>query len=273
MTPPSVSVLVNTWNRADFLRNCLQGYLRQTVRNFEIVVADDGSEDHTPEVVETFRRSSGIPIDYVRHERDGHRRTVILNKGIVACRAPLILFTDCDCVPQGDLVEQHLQSYQANRLLCGGFIPLTAEETARVTPELILEGRHEEFLNPSRRRSLKWRQRKDSFYVLIRRPRRPHNYGMNFSVSKEDLLAINGFDESFRGVGGADGDVRRRLGLLGVRPMSIFATAVVFHQFHPPDPTKTSEVKARNQALARRPDVPMFCIQGIQKPPAATQPD
>ena len=84
MTPPSVSVLVNTWNRADFLRNCLQGYLRQTVRNFEIVVADDGSEDHTPEVVETFRRSSGIPIDYVRHERDGHRRTVILNKGIVA---------------------------------------------------------------------------------------------------------------------------------------------------------------------------------------------
>jgi glycosyltransferase involved in cell wall biosynthesis len=267
--PPAVSVLVNTWNRAGFLRNCLHGYLRQSARDFEIVVADDGSEDDTPRVVETFARASPAPVEYVRQERDGHRRTVILNKGIAACRAPLILFTDCDCLPAGDLVEQHLRRYRPRRLLCGGFIPLTEEETARVTPDFVAAGRHEEFLSPERRRSLAWRQRKDAFYVLIRRPRRPHNYGMNFSVAREDLLAINGYDESFRGVGGADGDVRRRLGLVGVRPLSVFAPAVVFHQFHPPDPTKTPEVRARNQALARRADAPAFCRDGIRKEPAS----
>ena len=59
MTKPRISVLINTYNRAGHLRNCLEGLLRQTERDFEVVVADDGSSDDTDEVTETAQRIAG----------------------------------------------------------------------------------------------------------------------------------------------------------------------------------------------------------------------
>ena len=100
MSEYRISVLVNTFNRADYLRNCLTSYLRQTFRDFEVVIADDGSTDQTADVLAEFGRTATFPIRHVRQESEGHRRARILNKGLAACRAPTIVFTDCDAGDQ-----------------------------------------------------------------------------------------------------------------------------------------------------------------------------
>nr|WP_235861570.1 glycosyltransferase [Tersicoccus phoenicis] len=52
--PPLVTVAICTYNRAEFLRESIQSVLAQTLQDFEIIVVDDGSTDHTREVVEQF---------------------------------------------------------------------------------------------------------------------------------------------------------------------------------------------------------------------------
>lgn len=64
---PKVSVIIPCYNYADFLKLCLQSILIQTFQDFEIIVVDDASTDHTPEVVREFRDSR---LRYVRHEKN-----------------------------------------------------------------------------------------------------------------------------------------------------------------------------------------------------------
>jgi glycosyltransferase involved in cell wall biosynthesis len=64
---PKVSVIIPCYNYADYLKICLQSVLAQTFQDFEIIVVDDSSTDHTPEVVKDF---SDPRLRYVRHEKN-----------------------------------------------------------------------------------------------------------------------------------------------------------------------------------------------------------
>ena len=59
--------------------------------------------------------------------------------------------------------------------------------------------------------------------------------GCNFSLYKQDLIAVNGFDERYEQPSvGEDSDVEFRLGLMGIRVKSMNYMAVQYHLFHPP---------------------------------------
>lgn len=270
MGSPAVSVIVNTYNRAHALRNCLMALERQTRTDFEVVVADDGSSDGTDEVVRSFAKSAPFPVRHVWHEDLGHRRAAILNRGIADCRSDYVLFTDCDAIARRDLVEVHLRHRMPRRMLCGGYHRLTREETESLDPEAVRNGAAERIpMGWGRTRRLYWQSLKHNWYILVRKRNRPRNMGLNYSVALADLLAVNGYDEEFRGWGHADGDVRRRLRMIGVQPKSVWTKAIVYHQWHPTETTKTGEIRSRNRAYARRSDVSAFCANGIAKGTAA----
>jgi glycosyltransferase involved in cell wall biosynthesis len=261
------SVLVNTYNRARFLDLALTAWRRQTEGDFEIVVADDGSEDGTAEVVRRHRQDAPFPVVHVVHERRGHRRAAILNRAIAATRAGVLLFTDADCLPAADLLARHAEGFRDGRMLLGGRVRLSESETAGMTPEAAADGSYERCLSPAWRRRLESEHRRNRVQIALRRRKRPHNLGVNFSVEKWALYAVNGYDENFEGWGNADGDLRERLKQVGVRPLSIWDRAVVYHLEHPPDPTRAEK---RNAAYARRPEIPFWCRRGlVQVPPWA----
>jgi glycosyltransferase involved in cell wall biosynthesis len=260
----SISVVMNTCNRAARLRWALASYLRQTAQDFEIVVADDGSTDDTPEVVERFRRSAPFEVQYVRHEHQGHRRAAILNRGIERCRGSQVLFTDCDSLASSRLIEVHQRHMRPERILIGAYVRLGPRETESLTDAVVQSGAFEELLDSRRRGELMRRHRKARWQILLRRRRRPHNLGLNYSAARAALLRINGYDEEYRGWGGADGDVRERLRKIGVRPYSAYDGALVFHMWHPVEPTRKE--LARNRARSRRREVPVFAERGIVKP-------
>lgn len=94
----SLSVIVCTRNRAPQLARCLQQFNEtQTFRNnWELIVVDNNSSDHTETVVRTFAASAPFHVKYLFEGRQGlsHAR----NRGITEASHPIIAFTDDDCL-------------------------------------------------------------------------------------------------------------------------------------------------------------------------------
>jgi len=89
---PKVSVILPVHNRADVLPRAIESVLGQELRDFELVVIDDGSTDGSAEVAELFG-DERIRLIRLDRNRGGN---VARNEGIRAARAPLIAFLDSD---------------------------------------------------------------------------------------------------------------------------------------------------------------------------------
>lgn len=88
---PLATVSIATYNRADFLRECINSVLTQTVDDIEVIVVDDGSSDHTGEVMNSFRDSR---IRYFRQENKGVSSA--RNLALAEAMAPFIVIQDDD---------------------------------------------------------------------------------------------------------------------------------------------------------------------------------
>lgn len=265
---PLVSVVLATFEQPNALAFALLGYGRQTFRDFEVVVADDGSSDGTAEMVRRAAPALDYPLRYLRQPRRGHRRARALNLGIRAAEGATVLFTDCDSLPRADLVEVHLRRRRPGRILVGGYLRLTREQTEGLTVEDCRAGRYEAMLTEEVRWRLRLEHLKIRMYLALGRRRRPHNMGLNYSAWRSDLLEVNGYDQNFEGWGGADGDLRDRLRMVGVEPQSVVPEAVVLHLWHPPHATKWRFVagrQTRNAIWARRPGRGAVCRNGVER--------
>ena len=260
-TPLAASIIVNTYNNADRLRLVLPAYLKQTLTDFEIIVADDGSTDNSEIVVAEFAKTTPFPVSYIRHELQGHNRATILNKATLAARSDFIIYTDADCLPVNNLVELHVSARKENALIIGGRIMLKKEETKTIGPKEINLQSYKKLLTPKRQRSLTKIHLTNLLYIATNKKRRPHNYALNMSIEKWAMFAVNGFDQEMRGWGDLDGELRERLKRIGVKPRCICNKAIVYHLNHHKIHSRFKT--RRNRIYARRPNLPIWCKNGI----------
>lgn len=91
-TPPTVSVVIATYNYGRFLAGALDSVLAQTFTDWEAIVVDDGSTDNTPEVVCPYLADRRI-----HYERTDHLgQPAAKNVGIRHSRGTLVAFLDAD---------------------------------------------------------------------------------------------------------------------------------------------------------------------------------
>jgi glycosyltransferase involved in cell wall biosynthesis len=87
-----ISVIITTYNADEWLRKVLLGFSIQTVNDFEVVIADDGSTSKTKDVIDTFRDKFKFPIIHVWQEDDGFQKSKILNRAILKSSSNYLLF-------------------------------------------------------------------------------------------------------------------------------------------------------------------------------------
>lgn len=87
------SVIIPTFNRAEKLRRALESLAAQTFTDFEVIVCDDGSFDHTPEVVDTYK--GRFTLKYMWDETWGGPARP-RNRGLGVARGDWICFLDSD---------------------------------------------------------------------------------------------------------------------------------------------------------------------------------
>lgn len=107
MKRPLVSVVIPTFNNASLLVETLDGVKRQTFRDAEVIVIDDGSTDHTAEVVRSY--DPAIIYCYQSNQRQAAAR----NKGVSLARGDYIAFCDHDDVWTPGHLESLLQCFEA----------------------------------------------------------------------------------------------------------------------------------------------------------------
>src|ERR1043165_3202299 len=102
-----ISVVVATYNRPDALGASLRSLARQTDRNFEIVVADDGSAPQTGDMIRARLPQLGVPLKHVWQEDRGFRLAEIRNRAIAASSGGYLVFLDGDCIVPSGFVAAH----------------------------------------------------------------------------------------------------------------------------------------------------------------------
>lgn len=94
MGPVTVSVIIPTFNMAHFLRRSLGACLRQTLKEIEVIVVDDGSTDHSSLVLETYaQRDARIRPHRIRHIGNP---SAVRNYGLSQARGIFVQFLDAD---------------------------------------------------------------------------------------------------------------------------------------------------------------------------------
>ena len=106
---PIFSVIIPMYNVAKYLRQCLDSVLAQTFENFEVVCVDDGSPDHSVDIVETY---DDARIRIVRQENMG--LAAARNTGINASRGLFLALLDADDYWHPEKLSRHYAHFQAN---------------------------------------------------------------------------------------------------------------------------------------------------------------
>ncbi|NGX84180.1 glycosyltransferase [Aequorivita sp. KMM 9714] len=253
---PYVSVIVSTYNQPEWLQKALWGFEQQLEKNFEIIIADDGSGEETKRMIDSFKENSPLKITHVWQEDHGFQKTKILNKAIVASKGEYLIFTDGDCIPRNDLVSTHLGLSRPGCFLSAGYFKLTMSISKKITREdiklqrcfnakwllkqglkktfkinkLTSYGFKEDFLNTFTPTSATWD-------------------GNNASGWRKDVIAVNGFDERMQ-YGGEDREMGERLMNYGIKPLQIRYSTVTLHLDHARGYV-TKDMFVKNKAIRR----------------------
>ncbi|WP_339137572.1 MAG: glycosyltransferase [Candidatus Electrothrix sp. GW3-4] len=97
---PDFSVIVPAWNAEKTLVRCLKSLTRQTLaqERYEIIIVDDGSTDRTADIADQF--------SVVYHYQENQGPAAARNAGVSLAKGAVIFFTDADCVPDPDWLEE-----------------------------------------------------------------------------------------------------------------------------------------------------------------------
>ena len=184
-----VSVVIPTHNRKDILKKTLLSFCDQTLKEFEIIVSDDGSTDGTGEMIKEL--TVPYPIKHLWQENSG--RSAARNTGIKKANGDIILFVDDHIIVDNRLIEEHVKSHK----------------NLKGTSICVVRGRVE--FSPD--------------YDRVKQPGRYPGeqsplmtfHTNNISVRKHVLQEVGGFDEDFTEYGFQDQELGYRIRKAGYR--------------------------------------------------------
>jgi GT2 family glycosyltransferase len=106
MEPGLVSVVLVTWNSAQYLRRCLEGLRQQTHGAVELIAIDNASSDDSIALVEPYART------LIRNDTN-RGFSAAVNQGIAAARGAYVLLLNPDCFLEPEYIERLVASMTA----------------------------------------------------------------------------------------------------------------------------------------------------------------
>lgn len=203
----TISVVIPTYNRLSFLKECLESLSNQTWprSHYEIIIVDDGSRNGTADYVQSFQERPNAPkVVYIRQSNRGP--AAARNTGVKRAKGDIIAFIDDDCIASYNWLES-----------ITGVFREKSDVSACGTPAYSTEDIHSNNLKPHESKYLKFEYAPLSLISTN-----------NCAIYKDVFDKIGGFDESFSLTGGEDPDL---IYTLLARGYEVFQTSemIVYH--------------------------------------------
>ncbi len=211
-----------TYNRAHLLERVLEACFEQTVPDddYEVVLVDDGSTDHTSRVIERAQAQARVRFIVVSQSNAGLARA--RNAGIACARGERIIFIDDDVLPVPNFVEEHMRWHGNHpQAIVRGAVIKTHSFDALPPPIYSLRDFSANYFWTS-----------------------------NVSVPLHRLRAVGAFNENFAEYGWEDIELGLRLRFAGV-PSLFNKKAVAFHYKPAPESENLDEMVRQARAQAR----------------------
>ena len=258
-----VSVIVTLYKDLVSFGIVLDALRRQTYKNFEVIVAED---DDAQASIEFLINYQDLNIVHLSQPDTGRNKIIIQNKAICKASGEYLVFIDGDIIPYRHFIEYTLKIAKKRQILSGRRVNLDEQTTQAVKAGIIniekIEKNYVPFLWKNRKnRETRAEQgielHPDSiiYKLLSKRKRNAEIIGCNFSCFKEDMIAINGFNEEYNqyAIFSEDTDLTWRFKVAGYTLKSSKNIANCFHLWHKMggprdfDPTKDLELFERNK--------------------------
>ncbi|KAA5824415.1 glycosyltransferase [Algibacter amylolyticus] len=233
-----VSVIISTYNSPLWLEKVLWSYDTQTYKNFEVIIADDGSGEETMQLIASIKNKLSYPVQHIWHEDNGFQKTIILNKATISSKGDYLVYTDGDCIARKDFLEVHVANRKAGCYLSGGYFKLPEHISKLISKDDIYNqscfdikwlkkhGLKSSFKN----NKLTARGLKMNILNFITPTKSTWN-GHNSSAYKKDILNVNGYDERMQ-YGGEDRELGERLVNAGMKAKRVRYSAICLHLYH-----------------------------------------
>ncbi len=268
----SLTLVIAVYNEARYLEFILAALLRQRMRDFEVIVADDGSGPEIGELIARTRSGGFFPVRHLWQPDEGFRKNVMLNRAIASAESDYLVFIDGDCVPHHEFLADHDSHREPRAVLCGRRVNFSRQITDRFTLTDFASGSMERMSYGVLLDGLLARSSNLEDAVRIPNPfirrllhrNKARILGCNFSVERRLLEEINGFNEEYRAPGvGEDTDIAFRLGLLGAKFVTLRYLAILYHLYHPATSVGPDNLLIYEQVVRSRNPV---CSRGLRQP-------
>lgn len=234
---------------------------------FEVIVSEDDDSKDTINFLNDIAPKLSFPIVHLSQKDQGFQKCKALNNAIEASTADFIIFLDGDCIPHQQLVKEYIEAKQEGRALYGRRVMLSK----RISDDLLSQ-KNLNLLNFFNLIVTGCKRVEEGLYLTFvpqswKRKKTGLLLGCNMGISKNDLVAINGFDEDYIAPGGGeDSDIEWRLRALGtISFYSMKFRSIVYHIYHQERFSKIQETK--NEAILLRKIQEGFfrCKNGLKK--------
>ena len=232
----TIGVIVSTYNNPLWLEKVLWGLKNQVHPANEIIIADDGSDERTRDLIQRYQ--SELPLRHVWHEDQGFRKTTILNQAVLAAQSDYLIFMDQDLIPRHDFISQHYKHARPGHFISGGAIMIPERLSYAITEEDIRSG-NAFSITWLRTHGMPWNWkmsklwRNDWLCALMNRltPTNASWNGGNASTWREYILKAKGFDTRMR-YGAEDREFGQRLENAGITGIQLRYGTPLLHLYH-----------------------------------------
>jgi len=222
-----VSLIITTYNWPEALELVLDSVCEQSIIPNEVIVADDGSDFKTKQIIDNYKKR--LNIIHIWHEDNGFRKSKILNAAILKCKNDYIVQVDGDVILHKKFIKDHIKNSKKGQYLFGSRVSLSKELSSKV---LICRKIPSLFFKKIKRRG---RLIRIPFLTRFYKPKDINSKklrGCNLSYWKKDAFKINGYNEEFEGWGFEDFEFVQRLLNANVLSKRLKFGAIQYHIYH-----------------------------------------
>jgi glycosyltransferase involved in cell wall biosynthesis len=257
-----VSLIITTYNRPAALLLVLKSIENQSILPLDIIVADDGSNNDTKELIETFQSATCLKIIHSWQKDKGFRAAKSRNKAIAKSKADYLILIDGDMILHPKFIQDHINNAEISCFIQGTRVLLTEDVTEDAIKKMRINF---SFLSngiKNRKNTIH-----SNFLSSLFLKKKKFLSGIktcNMAFFKEDFINVNGFNNDFDGWGREDSEFAVRLLNAGIMRKNLRFNAIQFHLWH----SENSRVSLKQNDVILNSSInsnSKWCTNGIDK--------